>query len=448
MGLLFDVMQESALNVLDTGLDLAHRGALYVAQEIVYALGDGDFGEDSTLNSGTKASISRKMPLPNVKKEKTKKKKRSKKEIVTRTKTVSTSKEDIQPKIFKSESESRDEINERPRRVKDLIGKFGGHGTSKSPIHTFGERNNANGRSRGTQIHKDDPPLTLQIQNPQPIMESISQTQAAFDNNSHEVFRPRSVTENSSNDHDRFSYFVPTDKGQGLIKQSASLLVPFKDLHRANQKALFQDESPVVTYNSFQAMTAESDAFVESFLATSSDPRYGLNIAVDPQGRIHEQEQAEIRQAEIQKQERVSEILDVRAEIEDVHRILAKLQKQQNERNHDGLGPTQSTDPPTKKGLRQDQDLIVLIGRLQRLSRRYEELKALNVATPTATTGSSTPTLSTTTQPGKAATVVRLSPIHEERDTRVPTQIRPLSDLQRRVPAPLMVVEAPLQLVQ
>ena len=446
VGLVFDVMQESALNALDSSLDLAQKGALYVAREIVYALGDGDFGEDSTLNSGTKASISRNMNLPKVKKEKTKQKKRSKKEMVTRTKTEeSTSKEDVQPmiKLYNSESESRDEVNARPRRVKDLIGKFGGNGTAKSPIRAFGERNNANGRSSSAQLQKEDPPLTLQIQHPQPIMEATFHTHVTHDNNSHEVFRPRSVLENASRDHDRFSYFEATQEGQGLIKQSASLLVPFKDLHRSNQKALFKDESPVVTYNSFQAMTAESDAFVESFLATSSDPRYSLNIAVDPQGRIHKQ-----KQAEIQKQERVSEILDVRAEIEDVHRILAKLQKRQNEQNHEGLGPTQSTDPPAKKDLRQAHDLVVLIGRLQRLSHRYEELKALNAGADTTTATSSTPAVSATMQPGKAATAVRLSPIHEERDSVTHAQIRPHSEMQLRVPAPLMVVEAPLKLVQ
>jgi uncharacterized protein with von Willebrand factor type A (vWA) domain len=127
---------------------------------------------------------------------------------------------------------------------------------------------------------------------------------------------------------------------------------------------------------------------------------------VDPKERIQEQNALNLQE------QRASEIVDIRAEIEDVHRILDKLQKQQDERRLQQSFPTQSTDPPTKDSLQGRQDLINLISRLQRLARRHEELKAQIAATAV---------------PG------RLSPIAEGHD------------MQHRIPPPL---ETPLQPVQ
>ncbi len=143
--------------------------------------------------------------------------------------------------------------------------------------------------------------------------------------------------------------------------QTMSLLLPFKELHRANQKALFDRDIPVT--GSFQARATESNEFVESFLA-SSGAHNGLHLSVDPEERIQEQNALNLQE------QRASEIVDIRAEIEDVHRILDKLQKQQDERRRQQSFPTQSTDPPTKDSLRGRQGLITLISRLQRLARR------------------------------------------------------------------------------
>lgn len=361
-GALFDMVQDSALMALDTGLDFAHRGALYVAQEIVFALGEGEIDERSmdmssrrdlsTLESRKVRSSSIPHPRKARKQEKKSKKKRKKQIDLVQEKTNAVQEKEIggpDIKLYNGEVESRDEPDERPERlyrVKDLIGKFDGasRGTvGISPTHLIEQlkRNNL-GQT------KQDPPMTTHGRDPQ----------AQGENNVHEVFRPRTAAPSSSQDPDRYSYLT-IDQARNLPRP-ASPLTPFKDLHRANQKALFDGSSMEA---SLKDKAAESKAFVESFLASSAAPG-GLVRPVDPQQE--------------QKEQRASEIVDIRTEIEDIHRILAKLQLTRDaQRRNQELEPTMRKDTPSKDK-KQSQELLSFIGRLQRLSKRHQELKLQN----------------------------------------------------------------------
>lgn len=319
-------IQEQTLKVANGVASLASQGVLYVAKELVFAL-SGDVQEADTDSYGRENDIAPRTKLWQQKGGGQKKEKKHKKEKKT--------------KKIKSEvrhapavvEERRDEISEPAYHIKDLIHKFDSStGTTAMP-------NNWNS-GRVVRFSR---------------MNIIRDSTEEDSNLPHqEIFRPRSAAELAYDDSDRFAYlttdFSRHDNG------GVSPIMPFKELHKASKTLLFAEQGIIPAGH--QSSRAQTEAYVESFLNGAPEP----NVLVSPHINANKTE------------------IDIRTEIEDIQKIIAKFEKELAERRQqkEEKGPTQSTEQggETKKDPKRAEELLTLIKRLERLSHRHQELKA------------------------------------------------------------------------
>lgn len=240
--------------------------------------------------------------------------------------------------------EGRDEESERAYSVVDLITKF-----------------------------NNEPPKSMLRNNPNTTISPTTPSvpPAASSNKSQDIFRPRSNKEEASPEEaERFAYLTAQQQpnarsvpGSAVPDVAFSPLASFKELHQANKKAMFDDSS---------------------------------SNAVRRQPENVERQEDKAKDHETVKST-ATDIVDIRGEIEDIQRIIARLGKERVEqRKQDESSPTKSTEIAPKKDPKRVEEIRALISRLERLSIRHEELKAKQIANSTCVTRDPAPAVSAT----------------------------------------------------
>jgi len=334
-------IQEHSVKAANEALSMAGKGVLYVAKEIVFALSGDIQAADADDYGMTNDVEEERGPIETEHRRKKKKKPKKKKQ-------KRNSNEPLEPVFHfdkasdKIPEERRDEVSEPAYHIRELIHKFDRPaGATPMPKNWKAERSPAN------QSVKQYSQMRI-----------IQSSQTSTDpGRPQEIFRRRS--ELAMDNSERFAYLTADQQSKPNRRQEVvfSPLVSFKQLHQANKTALFDDST--VDTNELGTLS-ESEAYVESFLNKTAEPSMDL----PPTNR---------------KIEQLGEI-DIRAEIEDIQRIVAKFEKERAERRKydEEHGPTQSTDGKmaNKKDPRRAEEIRRLVQRLERLSARYKELKA------------------------------------------------------------------------
>jgi hypothetical protein len=378
--------QQQAVDAGQKAMDVASRSVLYVAKEIVFALsgdvaaadtddygmrndlednevgGEEDYdevGDDESLMQSLRNELAR---------EKSKFKKSKKKHKKDKSKTS-------RKGAHSSGDERRDEESERAHNVKDLIKKFDTSGVTPMPI-SKGSTDEANaGRtpvmnkpsydilvtnsSRSKTVQPSKPKQNNSAQKYDTVvvrpLNKSQGTQALSPQpagKSQDIFRPRSANRITLDDSERFAYLVGHYHTRGPQKPDSTLspFAPFKEMHRAT-KALIDDS------------TFDSRSDRESTHPSSNQTNNVSGSAIP--GETSE----------------IPEVVDIRAEIEDIQRIILKLEQERAQRRlQEESMISNGTDANNAgyKDPKKAEEIRILIQRLARLSQRHRELKSKN----------------------------------------------------------------------
>lgn len=353
----------SLKDVAEGVIALAGTGILYVAQELVFAL-SGEVHAADTDDYGMENDL--RYEEAGMEKRRSRSKSRNRKQKKNKKKS---SKPDADVKLY-SAYEGRDEESERAYTVVDLITKYNGStGSSTSSVE------------RGASYPKAPPAPPS----------ATSKWQ--------EIFRPRSTDEKAPDDSERFAYLGSKQQTQiqPISESSApvtfSPLASFRELHQANRKALFDDDT---VYNG-------------SKITATQSPSHTPAVTTAPEASTAPERRVIVVDAETVKTTKSAgtEIVDIRSEIQDIQRIIARFEEERAARPKPGVStglkpedagnPTHSTEvaTPKKKDPKRNAEIRELISRLERLSIRHEELRARQIANTAATRRDPAPTVTT-----------------------------------------------------
>ncbi len=352
-------IQDQILETATRAVDLASVGILYIAKEVVFALsGDlvaadtDDYGMTNDLEEGEEDNDDEggAVVLKHVEESQFSSKAESKK---------FKSKKDHPTQPHSADIERRDEDSERSHRVEDLIKKFEVSGMSTTTRKwKIGIVPGNVGQTAAYTKPKYD---TMMTQRSRTLSDGTGYGPVG---KSQAIFRPRSVSDGSMDDSERFAYLVPEDpmKLPPRPEVMFSPLAPFTHLHRDNKALL--DEATIDTRN-----IDESEQIAK--------PRQTSGESTSTSG---------IMSTRLPRAGDIPEVLDIRTEIEEIQQSIAKLEKDRAERQRlQDASPTKSTVPEGNfngkgnKDPERAEEIKTLIQRLARLSERHKELKAKHV---------------------------------------------------------------------
>ena len=412
---IWEEVQQQAVDMGQKALDLASTGVLYVAKEIVFALSgdatatdrdhdsmrndleDGEVavefdledledGDEDSLLKSLRKELARENSKSKSNKSKNKKPKKDKDKHKDKNK----SKDMIKDKSGKGSPRStnidkRDEESERSQKVGDLIKIF--DNSTGAPVkpkwRSITVDRNA-GRTPAVQKPTYDilvarssrsmaPPSQAKqnsivtTKSPQKFDTLVVQTltksretqlketqpkETQPTGKSQDIFRPRSANKIALDESERFAY-LGNDRTTGHPKpeDTFSPFAPFKEIHQAT-KALIDDT------------TFDTRSDHESTHPNSHEANPASTCAMP------------------ENTDPIPEIVDIRAEIEDIQRIIGKLEEEraQQRLQEETMASSGTKSTGYDKDPMKAEEIRMLIRRLARLSQRHRELKSKNAS--------------------------------------------------------------------